>query len=164
LTLTTHAVVGAAIAGLTPKYPMLGLCLAFASHFLLDAIPHWDYPLRSSSLRPQAATPMKYDRAFIADMITIGSDAALGISLALILFTTPDGYFLLFCGACAGILPDGLQFAYMRFPHKPLVYLQRFHEWIHSSYAMDERPAFGICSQLAFLVVFVAVARAALVS
>jgi len=164
LTLTTHAVVGAAIAGLTPKYPMLGICLAFASHFLLDAIPHWDYPLRSSSLRPQIAAPMKYDRALIADMLTIGSDAALGIALVLILFTKQHSYSLLFCGACAGILPDGLQFAYMRFPHKPLVYIQQFHEWIHSPYEMHNRPMLGICSQLVFLVVFLTVSRAALQS
>jgi hypothetical protein len=143
---------------------MLGVCVAFASHFLLDAIPHWDYPLRSSSLKPQIAAAMKYDRALVADMLTIGGDAALGISLALILFTRQESYILLFCGACAGILPDGLQFVHMRFPHKPLVYVQRFHEWIHSSYEMHKRPALGICSQLAFLLVFVTVARALLAS
>jgi hypothetical protein len=107
---------------------------------------------------------MKHDRALIADMLTIGGDAALGILLALILFTKQDNYFLLLCGACAGILPDGLQFAYMRFPRKPLVYIQGFHEWIHSSREMHKRPILGICSQLAFLVVFVMVARAALAS
>jgi hypothetical protein len=27
--------------------PDVGLSLAFASHFLLDALPHWDYPTAS---------------------------------------------------------------------------------------------------------------------
>ena len=45
LTLMTHAIVGAAIVGLVPAHPLLGLSLAFASHFILDALPHWDYPI-----------------------------------------------------------------------------------------------------------------------
>jgi hypothetical protein len=70
LTLTTHAIVGSAIASLIPTHPLLGICMAFASHFLLDALPHWDYPIRSPSVNPQPAAPMKYDRALLADVAT----------------------------------------------------------------------------------------------
>jgi hypothetical protein len=86
LTLTTHAIVGGAIASLMPAHPWLGLSLAFASHFLLDALPHWDYPIRSSSINPDIAARMKYDGALIADLLTIGFDAALGIVVAVALF------------------------------------------------------------------------------
>jgi len=79
LTLTTHGVVGGAIVSLIPTYPVLGLCLAFASHYLLDGIPHLDYPIRSASLRPNSAAPMKYDTALLTDAITISADAALGV-------------------------------------------------------------------------------------
>ena len=119
-----------------PAHPWLGLSLAFASHFLLDALPHWDYPIRSSSINPDIAARMKYDGALIADLLTIGFDAALGIVVAVTLFNaqTPTSYLLALGGACAGIFPDALQFAYMRFPHQPLTSIQRFHEWIHTTH------------------------------
>ena len=158
MTLTTHAIVGGAIVSVMPAHPLLGVCVAFASHFLLDAIPHWDYPIRSFSLNPEIAGPMKCDRALFADMVTIGADALLGIALALILFVTQRSIILVLFGACAGILPDALQFAYMRFPREPLPSLQRFHQWIHTSHNLRE-PLLGILSQFAFVVVFVLIAR-----
>jgi len=157
LTLTTHAIVGGAIASLMPAHPWLGLSLAFASHFLLDALPHWDYPIRSSSINPDIAARMKYDGALIADLLTIGFDAALGIVVAVTLFKaqTPTSYLLALGGACAGIFPDALQFAYMPFPHQPLTSIQRFHEWIHTTHRMSKRPLLGITSQIALVVAFI---------
>jgi hypothetical protein len=157
LTLTTHAVVGAAIVSIMPAHPLLGLSLAFASHFLLDAIPHWDYPIRSPSVHPAIAAPMKYDRALFADMLTIGADAALGVTLAIVLFATRASLILVFCGACAAILPDMLQFAYMRLPREPLTSLQQLHRWIHTSHKMP--PVSGIISQLAFVAAVVVVVQ-----
>jgi len=162
LTLTTHAIVGAAIVHFMPSHPLAAVCLAFASHFLLDAFPHWDYPIWSTSLKPSIASPMKYDRALFTDMLTIGTDAALGVVLAFILFTRQESLFLVFCGAFAAILPDFLQFAYMRFPREPLTSMQQFHRWIHTSQRMQ--PLFGIISQFAFVIVFMVAVRALLPS
>ena len=159
MTLTTHAIVGGAIVSLMPVHPLLGVCVAFASHFLLDAIPHWDYPIRSASVNPEIAGSMKYDRALFADMVTIGADALLGIVLALILFTTQRSIILVLLGACAGILPDALQFAYMRFPRQPLASLQRFHQWSHTSHKLSN-PLLGVLSQFTFVVAFVMIVRA----
>jgi hypothetical protein len=161
LTLTTHAIVGGAIASLVPAHPWLGLSLAFASHFLLDALPHWDYPIRSSSIDPKVAARMKYDGALFADLFTIGGDAALGVLLAIALFNaqTSTSYLLAFGGACAGIIPDALQFVYMRFPQQPLTSIQRFHEWVHTSHGMSKRPVLGIASQLALVTALVLVVR-----
>ena len=145
LTLTTHAIVGAAIVSVMPAHPPLAIAAAFASHFLLDAIPHWDYPIRSDSVNPLVAATMKYDRALLTDMLTIGADAILGIGLALFLLARPSNLALVFCGAGAAILPDALQFAYMRFPREPLITLQRFHSWMHASRSLHARPSWG-CS------------------
>ena len=158
MTLTTHGVVGGAIVSLIPTFPVLGLCLAFASHYLLDAIPHLDYQIRSASLRPQSGAPMKYDTALLADAITIGADAALGIALALLLFSARGSIALVACGALAAILPDVLQFVYTRFPHEPLVSLQTFHRWAHISEGIKQ-PILGIVSQIIFLVVIVVAVR-----
>jgi len=60
---------------------------------------------------------MKYDHALFLDMLAIGGDAALGVALGVILFARPTevSVIFVFFGACAGILPDLLQFAYTRF-------------------------------------------------
>jgi hypothetical protein len=158
LTLTTHGVVGGAIVSLIPTSPVLGLCLAFASHYLLDGIPHLDYPIRSTSLRPKSAVPLKYDTALLADAITISADATLGVALALLLFAARGSIALVACGALAAILPDVLQFAYTRFPHKPLASLQTLHHWAHTSKGMRQ-PILGIVSQVIFLVVIVIAVR-----
>jgi hypothetical protein len=154
LTLTTHAIVGAAIVSIFPDYPLLALPLAFVSHFLLDSLPHWDYPLHSSSIDPRLGAPMKYDWKLCADLLTIGGDAVLGIVLASLIFAAhnPAHFFLILGGACAAMLPDPLQFAYVRFPHQPLTSLQRFHHWVHTSYRMRGRPVLGVASQLCLIV------------
>jgi hypothetical protein len=159
MTLTTHGVVGGAIVSLMPNYPVLGLCLAFASHFLLDRIPHWDYPIRSPSVDPNSAARMRYDRALLADMATIGADAALGVGLALLLFATKATLILVAAGACAALLPDVLQFAYIRYPHEPLASLQRFHRWAHTTNQMDQQPILGVASQVGFLALCVVAAH-----
>jgi hypothetical protein len=159
LTLTAHAIVGGAIASLLPNHPALAIGLAFLSHFVLDALPHRDYPVRSSSISPHIAAPMKYDRALLADLITIGLDALAGLVLALFVFATRANLTLIFSGACAAILPDALQFAYMRFPHEPLASLQRFHQWVHTSSTMKDKVVLAVISQFAFVVVCVLAAR-----
>src|ERR1700733_12631073 len=98
LTLTTHAIVGAAIASAIPTYPSLAIAAAFVSHFLLDAIPHWDYPILSDSVNPNVAAAMKYDRALLADMLRIGTDAMLGIALALLFLAREGDFALVLCG------------------------------------------------------------------
>jgi hypothetical protein len=158
LTLTTHGIVGGAIVSLLPTSPVVGLCLAFASHYLLDGIPHLDYQIRSASLNPTSATPIKYDTALLADAITISADAALGVALALLLFATRGSIALVACGALAAILPDVLQFAYTRFPHEPLRSLQTVHRWAHASKGIKQ-PILGVLSQVIFLVVIVVAVR-----
>lgn len=44
--ITVHVATGAAIASLVPN-PLVAVPLAFASHFVLDAIPHWHDILKS---------------------------------------------------------------------------------------------------------------------
>jgi hypothetical protein len=77
--LTTHAVVGAAIASFVPSHPATAFALGFASHFILDAIPHVDYPIRSRSVNPKIGAPMAFDKALLQDVVTIGSDGLFGL-------------------------------------------------------------------------------------
>ena len=159
MTLTAHAVVGAAIASLIPQHPEIVACAAFASHFAVDAIPQWDYSIRSASINPGIGAKMRYDRAFFLDICAIGADALLGIVLSLLLFASAQDWWVILLGACAGMLPDPLQFVYAHWRHEPLVSLQRFHHWMHTRIRLKDVPLLGISSQLVFLVAVVVLTR-----
>lgn len=159
MTLTTHAVVGAAVASLMPTHPVLGMCAAFVSHFAIDAIPHWDYPIASASINPQQGGGLSYDKDLLVDVVRIGADLVFGLLLAVALFATPQLFWIVLAGACAGIVPDPLQFAYLRIRREPLVSLQRFHEWIHTKNHLLGAKTFGIFSQLLLVALVVAATR-----
>jgi hypothetical protein len=157
--LSTHAIVGGAIASLFPSEPLLAVVASFASHFAIDAIPHWDYSLRSISVGKGADNRrLKLNRAVMVDLICIGVDACAGLALATWLLATPTSAWVVALGAIAGMAPDPLQFAHSLHPREPLVSLQRFHGWIHSKRKLAWR--LGVSSQLAFAVAVSAVAAA----
>jgi hypothetical protein len=158
--LTTHAVVGGAIASLLPSHPVAAVAAAFASHFVIDAIPHWDYPLRSISLGPGARNQLSWRGPRLRDLAVIAFDGCSGLLMALILFSTPATIVVIALAALAAMLPDPLQFAYTLHPREPLKSLQRFHGWMHTKHQIGTR--IGISSQLAFIVAVIAV-RAVLV-
>src|SRR5690348_9824355 len=131
--LCTHAIVGGAIASLFPSHPVIVAVAGFASHFAIDAIPHWDYPLRTISIGADADNRnLALDRNLIFDLMLIGFGACTGLAIAVWLFASPATRTAIVLGAFMAILPDGLQFACSVFPHEPLKSLQRFHQWIHS--------------------------------
>lgn len=147
--LSTHAIVGGAIAYLLPTHPALVAVAGFASHFAIDAIPHWDYSLRSISIGKNADNrELAIDRRFLLDIAVMGLDACAGLAIALFLFSPHAAIWVIALGATAGMLPDALQFVYTLFPQEPLKTLQRFHGWIHSKRKLDR--CIGILSQAAF--------------
>lgn len=164
MTLTTHAIVGASIASILPSYPILGFAAGFASHFLLDAIPHWDYSL--ASVEKDSDNPMNdnivLNKNFIWDLFRMSTDAALGIVFALLLFGisnshpiwTPIG------GMIGAMTPDALQFVYLKWKHEPIASLHRFHViLIHSKKRFDDHPVLGIFLQIAIIVFVVMISK-----
>jgi hypothetical protein len=129
--LSTHAIVGGAIASLFPSHPALVVVAAFASHFAIDAIPHWDYPLRSISIKP-SANQLRKIWPLLRDLGLIAFDAGAGLLLALGLFATSATVAVIALGAIVAMLPDPLQVAHSLYPHEPLKSLQRFHVWMHT--------------------------------
>ncbi len=153
MTLGTHAAVGAVVAGLVPANPVLGFGLAFASHFVLDMIPHWDYQLGSARRDEDNALndDLVIGRAFVYDLAKIGTDFALGLFGALIILATFYDWTVwtwVLAGAVGGALPDALQFAYFKCRREPLVSLQRFHQWVHTKVRLDGRPLLGASLQV----------------
>jgi hypothetical protein len=130
MTLTTLALVGAAAASFFPEHPYVAFAAGFASHFALDAMPHWDYTLRSVVKLPgnKLATAMRWGRDFWYDLARIGADALLGLVLtfvlASILHIRPE---VALVGAGAGLYPDLLQFVYWKTHSAFLEPLQQYH-------------------------------------
>jgi hypothetical protein len=151
--LTTHAIVGGALASFLPSHPVAAFAVGFASHFALDAIPHVDYPIRSRSVNPRIGGPMAFDRALLQDALTIGFDGLFGITAALFLFGSSGDFWAILMGAIGAMLPDPLQFLHTRWPHEPVRTLQRFHLWAHTKRRMRGVIP-GVASQ-AFFVAFV---------
>jgi hypothetical protein len=159
--LSTHALVGAALANMFPAHPAAAFAVGFASHFVLDAIPHADYPIRSASLDPKIGAPLRFDRALLQDAVTIGADGFLGLLFAFLLFASPENQWAILLGAFGAVLPDAFQFLYARFPYEPLRTLQRFHRWAHTNTEIKERVGLAIASQLLLVVATSAVSVAA---
>lgn len=155
--LSTHAIVGGAIASLFPSHPIFVAAASFASHFVIDAIPHWDYPLRSISVgKGTNNRRLKIDAPLLRDVCLIATDASAGLALAIFLFATPDSAWIIALGAIAGILPDPLQFVHSIYPREPLESLQRFHQGMHSKRKLN--CGIGVSSQATFAAAVSAIA------
>ena len=134
MTLTTHAIVGAAMASLVPGQPVLGFALGFASHFAIDSIPHWaegTLLLRSVVYDPEheLETDMQLGKNFIYDLAVLAADSLLGVFGALLIlfyfFHVP--FLIVLMGAVAGQLPDALQFVYFKTRWAFMTPMQIFH-------------------------------------
>jgi hypothetical protein len=136
--LTNHAIAGAALASLVPNEPLVGFTVGFLSHFVLDAIPHWDYSLQS--FKEDKTNPLNsdmiLDSRFLKDLFKIGLDGITGILLSYLIFIfyLKCSVWAVLSGAIGAMTPDALQFAYMKWQHEPLISLQKFHNWIHAAH------------------------------
>ena len=162
MTLATHTIIGGIAASFFPTHPEIGFVAAFASHFALDAIPHFDYPLRAYEFDNKNAmnSDIVLDKRFARDLINIGLDILVGLlaSTYILMFLGKLSLPILIAGALGGIIPDALQLVYMKFRHEPLKSLQRFHIWIQRDHRLESKPFIGIISQIAIIVIITAIA------
>ena len=161
MTLTTHAIAGATLATLVPDYPVLGFVIGFGSHYLLDAIPHWSYPVASLEKDKENSlnTTMAISQTSYKDLLIVCSDGIYGLLLSFIILHGfyHHGWLIILVGALGGMLPDLLQFCYWLWKPKILLPFQKLHNWAHTKIKIDDRPILGVSSQIAIilLVVFI---------
>ncbi|WP_377827412.1 hypothetical protein ACFKHW_21000 [Bradyrhizobium lupini] len=92
---------------LFPSHPVLVAIAAFASHFAIDAIPHWDYPIQAIMLKSGANNRrLLTNPRLLLDLFLVGLDACAGLSIAIWLFATPATIGVIVLGALAGMTPD----------------------------------------------------------
>ncbi len=167
MTLTTHGIAGALIGAVAYHNPPFALAVALTSHLLLDTIPHLDYSLRTS--KEDAHDAMNNDikasgKDFIIDLAKIGLDFSLGILIpALFLFIYHANMAMwivsLLC-AFVAIVPDPLQFVYMKTRSRILKPFQQFHMYMHAKTRLKNMKVFGIVSQLAIIAVLLSLMSA----
>lgn len=157
--LGVHAIVGGAVANAIEFGPMTAFFAGWASHYLCDSIPHWDYQLLSAKV--DRHNPLNNDliigQTFYSDLAKLSSDALIGLVLALVFFvnlTKPDNLIVVLAGVVGGLLPDLLQFVYMKFRRQPFIVLQKIHNTTHSSSRrFKEKPLLGFLLQLVVVMI-----------
>lgn len=102
MTATAHALVAAAIVAAIPD-PRISLPLAFTSHFIMDAIPHWDF---GTNWRARSKT---------ATGAVAILDTLLGFTVAYFAFGGKVDLPILVAGVSLGNLPDWLEAPYYLF-------------------------------------------------
>ncbi|HBM45566.1 MAG: hypothetical protein UT05_C0010G0004 [Parcubacteria group bacterium GW2011_GWF2_38_76] len=143
--LTSHSIIGVAAARLAPVNPILAFSLAFLSHFVADAIPHWEYKLSKIS-DPKYSEKISLNKDFAIDVMKVGSDILFGVLLSYFIFygENPE---LILIGILGGIFPDILQFLYGKIKIEPLITFKKIHDAVHSE-RMEDRMFFGIATQV----------------
>lgn len=141
---TPHVALGIALAIKTGN-PWLALPLSFASHFLLEKVPHWN---------PHLNTEMKkYGHLTNKTRLIIALDTtiALGLGIFIALKTLPDSSLsiLILLSSFASILPDLLESPYFIFGIKN----KYINKWIilQKKIQIDTTPFWGILTQIIVL-------------
>ncbi len=171
MTTTPHILAGAALASLLPAGPasikLLGFGLGFVSHYILDAVPHWErlYGPHYNDELPAAYSdwPAHITYQGLADAL-VGCAAFFMI----LIFAVPGpGRPVVFLGGAGAVFPDLMDSVpWWAETTKRLPvwrYLTRFHDWAHLDYDLQRRwPAFlGLVSQVAVIAaaLFILLAR-----
>ena len=147
MTLATHILVaGALVKPLAGSIPTsLLFATALASHYLSDAIPHYDYKLISKDRSAPDNPKLKKDwRLITIDLARIFLDIAIGAAILYYLFPSLP-FFWVVTGA---ILPDALQPLFWLYKKFPIKQTQAFHDFMHAELRLDF-TAMAIFSQLA---------------
>jgi hypothetical protein len=141
--LTPHVLAGITIATKVQN-PVLGLFLAFLSHYFLDAAPQTEYSIEN--------IVAKRWRKSLPDFLKVFAEVVFCLSI--IFFVTEHSPFILLAAFLA-VLPDGFTFAHHFLPQSKLL---EKHQKLHCAINnfgenIKISPFWGVLSQV--LVVFI---------
>ena len=130
-----HVLAGTAL-GLAVRQPALVAPLAFLSHFVLDAIPHYDYG-------DKPGTKLWW-QIWAIDAV------ASFLTITALAFTAPELAWAIIVGGVCGELPDVFWIYYHR-AGKPDFWFFHFHKWIQWSETHR-----GLYYELGYVVILIA--------
>lgn len=142
---TPHALVGAAIATKIPN-PIVALPLAFASHFLLDMVPHWN-PHLNTELKKYGKVSKKSTYIVIVDVVL---SLVLGTFIATSFASSDTHMLYIFGGAFFGVLPDVVEGPYFFLKWKS----KFIQKWLtfQKSIQVDTTLVPGLATQFATII------------
>lgn len=162
MTTTPHLLTGAALASLLPTgsapVKLLGFALGFASHYLLDAVPHWER-LYGAHYNDELAGPYdSWPRHVAVQGLADALAGCLILSVVLALMVPEANRLCVFLGAFGAVFPDLMDSApwwaetTKRWP--VWRYFTKFHDWAHMGYDLQRRlPSWlGLVSQVAVII------------
>lgn len=158
MVLTAHSIVGSALANLFPNNPALGFTLAFASHYLIDAIPHKEYEIEGFfDEKEETFNSVFKNLISLKKFLFIGSDFTIGLILSLLIFVRDEKSLIAtLVGVLGGVLPDFLQFLYFKYKVEPFVFIQKYiHDVFHNPDKMMDRPIRGYINQIFTVALFI---------
>jgi hypothetical protein len=144
MTITNHLLVGA-IIGLTVSNPVVAIVLAFASHFAMDALPHFGYPGQKGYTEV-----LKYR---LSHLVIVGTFIT---SLAVVAILAITGHpFALLTGLVAAS-PDAIGlYNYLKYDKKNIPargFIKHFQVNFHRKIQRYERP-WGLYIEIAATII-----------
>ncbi len=137
---TPHVFIGAAIASKFPN-PLVAVPLAFASHFILETIPHWNPHLNTETQKYGAPTR----RSTIITAVDSTLALASGSFIAFQALPNIGQAILILACSFAAVLPDVME--------GPYFFLKQRASWIkkwlafQKSFQSDTTPFWGLLTQ-----------------
>jgi len=136
-----HMLTGAVIAILlSPMNISLGLIMAFASHYILDALPHWDYENYAILSKFQA---LKKIWKVLLDFI---------LAILFIYLIAKQNFCLAIAGGLLAILPDINTGFNVFFSNRISIFFEKIHNKIHWSEHKKISPIIGILIQVLIII------------
>ena len=157
MTLATHSIIATAVTKpLMRVHPVLILLVAIASHYLSDALPHWDYKIVSLE-NPEDKENRRFGKnrnAIMKDIRNFAIDGCLGAAVVLVAVrpATSQQWIWAICAIIGGCLPDFLQGVYI-FKIKALRLHQNLHDIFHTKIRLGAYPMLGIPFQALIVLV-----------
>ena len=138
---TPHALLGAAIA-VKLGNPALSIPLAFASHFILERVPHWNPHLNAET--------DKYGKPTKNSTIIVVIDSSLALILgSAIAFSQPNTLMIInvLLSSFAAVLPDLIEAPYFFLRVRNNKYIKRWIKF-QKSIQIDAPPFLGLLTQV----------------
>ena len=148
--LTSHALVGSALSNIVPNNPVIGFGLAFASHYLIDAVPHRDYDIEDfiDDETKTVKSIFHNAKAFLRFMLILGDFVFALFICSLIFVHDEKSLYATMVGVAGGVLPDFLLFLAFKFKKSFWRYFYKVHNFFHSKDRMRDKLVRGISSQI----------------
>ncbi len=136
MVLNTHVIVASAVAAPFLGNPVIAFVMGLVSHLVLDAMPHWDWPLHCVNPgKDGRANSVNWNVKDIGhDVVVTLIDLAVGVVIvlaAVLLFDISVPMPGLIAAMFGGVILDGLQFLYFFIKKEPLVSIHELHKAIH---------------------------------